>query len=79
MAREELYQICVACEGSGVVRSVSIRKNYGIRLKKEMPCPFCKPLRVVEVGVSVKQLDKLVRLHLERADKAINEALGEDA
>lgn len=47
---DDLYQRCVACEGSGNVPT----ENRG-----ELHCPACEPIRVMPVGVNARQLERL--------------------
>ena len=44
-----LYEVCTACHGQGLLR---LRDD-------EQACPVCVPVRVVPVGVTRRQLDRL--------------------
>jgi hypothetical protein len=47
---DDLYQPCVACEGTGKVETES---------KGEIDCPGCEPIRVMPVGVNARQLERM--------------------
>lgn len=53
-----LYELCSMCAGTGDIHNV--RLNSG-EVVARMDCVACKPLRVVPVGVTAAQLDRLVK------------------
>jgi reverse gyrase len=54
-----LYSLCPMCDGTGTFRSSADGR----------PCPACKPLRVVESGLTEGQAEKLVREHQTLTDR----------
>lgn len=50
-----LYELCTACKGTG---KVLVKHET---LEKVLDCMLCKPLRVVETGLTLGQVDRLVK------------------
>lgn len=61
-----LYQECPACGGSGtLIGPITVTHADGTTTQHlNHPCPSCKPLRVVPVGVTTGQLERLVKAEL---------------
>ena len=70
-----IYQICSVCKGSGQIILDNHRpwRGIGITLNGVIEdCPWCKPLRVVETGLTTAQVEKWA----ERAKREQEEAAG---
>ena len=53
----KLYSLCPLCAGTGRFTAVSNRDP----VPRERACIYCKPLRVIESGLSEAQAERLVR------------------
>ena len=61
---DKLYQICPMCDGQGRLTMTDTHSAAQALLTGEMNasnCPGCKPLRVVEVGVTEGQLRRMAK------------------
>ncbi len=56
MARE-LYERCTLCDGTG-------RPKVGT----QHDCPACEPLRVIPIGLTAGQVDRMARRELAEAE-----------
>lgn len=71
MLQRKTYEECPACRGSGEVLHVLIG---GVR-RERAPCPVCKPIRVIETGLTVGQIE-MMRAKADRVD-ILEKALAE--
>jgi hypothetical protein len=66
MADAMLYEVCPACEGTGVIHDVT----KGSVFFENLPCPTCCRLNVVPVGVTCRQLERMVAREAEGRNEA---------
>ena len=55
---EKLYQECPACCGTGILRNAVSNIDP---VPRDRACPGCKPLRVVETGLTAGQVEGIVK------------------
>jgi len=61
MPDRDLYEICPCCGGTGTLDGPILVRRAGGQVEEQdsYPCPACKPLRVIAVGVRVGQLGRM--------------------
>lgn len=62
----KLYEVCPVCEGTGRMPVPDPRERTDDR-----QCPACKPLRVVETGLTTGQVERMVARETAEAMKPI--------